>query len=131
MTTSTDRIPQNPSDNLKRMEGILARYKSQIIAKKEVYARTLERRERVWDAVVKDEQSRVDTQESKVRLTILRKYDFDLDQLEADVRQLRGKIVWAEDRQIPFLKTEVERFEDESIVQDTLGDDSSVQDTHA
>ena len=107
-----ERIPENPVENLKRMESILAGYRRKLAHKKKVRDTTKVKLARLRDAMVEDGES--DTPEAKSRKVIERKYVFDLSQLDAVIEEFDGKIVWASVRQIPFIQSEVERVQMEA-----------------
>jgi len=104
-----ERIPEDPRENLARMKSILAGYRRKLEHKKKVKESTESKLARLREAMVGDEDS--DTKEANSRKVIERKYIYDLDNLQADVKELEGKIIWAEKRQIPFIESEIELYE--------------------
>ena len=104
-----DRIPKDPYENLARVDSFLARYKRDL-------ARTLEQLETTKGKLVEhrntmlaadaseDDRKQYEVQE--------RKFMFDIKFYGKGIGKLRGQISWATERQIPFLKSEIELLEE-------------------
>jgi len=123
---SHERIPENPRDNLKRMESILAGYRRKLEHKKKVRETTQSKLDRLRESMVEDADS--ESAEAKSRRVIERKYLYDLTKLDEVVEELEGKIIWADQRQIPFIKTEIELAEEaEAEAQDAENEEPEAQ----
>ena len=109
---SHERIPENPNDNLTRMESILAGYKRKLAHKIKVRETTQGKIDRLREVMTDDID--MESQEARSRQVIERKYLFDLQKLDEVVEELEGKIIWAEKRQIPFIKSEIQRKAEEA-----------------
>ncbi|MBR9680629.1 MAG: hypothetical protein GOU98_02275 [Candidatus Altiarchaeota archaeon] len=108
---SHERIPENPKDNLKRMESILSAYRRKLEHKKKVSETTQSKLDRLREVMVGDSES--DSVEARSRQVIERKYLYDLSKLVENIDELDGQIIWAEQRQIPFIKTEIKLAEED------------------
>jgi len=108
---SKNKITENPRDNLARMRSILVGYQRKIEHKQKVRSATEAKLTRLRDAMGEDENA--DTREAQSRRTIERKYLYDLSNLDKEIRELEGKIIWAERRQIPFIESEIELYDAE------------------
>lgn len=111
--STTTRVPLDPKENLARMESILKRYKGQLAHKEALRDRLTRSRDSVQNLANQDVDKT--TPEARTRQSILRKYEFDLGELNSEIRQLKGRIQWAENRQIPFLKSEIEAEENAAL----------------
>lgn len=102
-------IPKDPYENLARVESILARYKRDL-------ARTLEQLETTKGKLAEHRKimlaanaSEDDKHQYEVQT---RKFMFDIKFYSKGVGKLKGQISWATERQIPFLKSEIELLEE-------------------
>ena len=106
---SHERIPEDPRENLARMESILAGYKRKLEHKQETRRYTQEKLDKLQLLIDAEEDE--DSQEAKHRQVIRRKHCFELNSLDDSIEELRGKIIWAEKRQIPFIQSEIDLME--------------------
>ena len=103
---SYERIPKDPRDNVARLESIVVGYKRKLASKKNIRSLTESKLTRLRETLL----TLQDDEEKQEKLTVERKYLFDLNNLDTVIAQLEGKIIWAERRQIPFLMSEIERL---------------------
>lgn len=103
------RIPTNPADNLARMKSIVARQVRKLEAARAELDRTKKAEQARTDELEAEKAKGEEADGQKIRglEALIRKHRFDRRLFGDDIKELKGKIRWAEERQIPFLESEL------------------------
>ena len=112
--STENRIPEDPKDNLARMESICAGYRRKLAENRRSHAHIRETLELKLDDLDDEEAKGEEADQTKMEglKMLVRKYQYDLKYFGRQIKELKGRIAWAEGRQIPFLQEEVDRLND-------------------
>jgi len=114
-TTTTDQpIPDNPEENLKRLQSICKHWEDS----KEVFLSKLQRAQDRLEGINEKLESmnnngQTDSKEYRQVLSIRDRFLYDVDNYSKRLRTLKGQIQWAKRIQIPYLQLKAGLDEDE------------------